>query len=150
MCRYADYIETVFIKEKSAAFATPGHEEIELALLRLYRATGETRYREMAAFFLNERGANAKDKDIMASYNAKNTQSHLPVREQHSAEGHAVRACYLYTAMADLAKETGDTGALSSVRGHFYRHRGKKDVHNGRDWFEPYRRGVHSAVRPAE
>lgn len=119
MCRYADYIETVFIKEKSAAFATPGHEEIELALLRLYRATGETRYREMAAFFLNERGANAKDKDIMASYNAKNTQSHLPVREQHSAEGHAVRACYLYTAMADLAKETGDTALFQACEDIF-------------------------------
>lgn len=56
MLRYADYIYRVFYEEKSAAFCTPGHEEIELALLKLSEYTGEEKYRRLAACFLEERG----------------------------------------------------------------------------------------------
>ena len=106
MCKYADYIERVFIKEKSADFITPGHEEIELALVKLYECTKDKRYLDMAVFFIDQRGNNEKEKELFSSVTKKYDQSHLPLRMQETAEGHAVRACYLYSAMADVAKET--------------------------------------------
>lgn len=102
MDRYVDYINKVFVKEGSAAFATPGHQEIEIALIRLYKATGRKKYLDLASYFINTRGT---ERDIeRTSYN----QSHVPVREQVSAVGHSVRAMYLYTSMAMLAKVTED------------------------------------------
>ncbi|MBE6952403.1 MAG: glycoside hydrolase family 127 protein [Ruminococcaceae bacterium] len=106
MCRYADLIERVFAIEKSAAFVTPGHEEIELALVKLYEVTGDERYLKLSQFFVEMRGTT--EEPDYSDYNAAQTQSHLPVREQKTAEGHAVRAMYLYSAMADLARHTGD------------------------------------------
>ena len=114
MKKYVDYIYRVFVEERTAAFATPGHEEIELALLRLYRHTGGRRYLELAAHFINTRGTSG-DFPKNEAYN----QSHLPVREQREAVGHAVRAVYLYTGMAMLARETGDTELLSACRALF-------------------------------
>ncbi len=118
MCRYADYIERRFVIEKNTNFSTPGHEEIELALYRLYEATGEERYRRLADHFINVRGT---DKDVgghigfaKGSYALRDcaedmyTQAHKPVREQDEAVGHAVRAVYLYCGMADLAYLNGD------------------------------------------
>ena len=102
MEKYADYIEKVFVTDASAAFVTPGHEEIELALIRMYRHTGNKKYLDLAAFFINKRGT--EDDIGRSDYN----QSHIPVREQSSAVGHSVRAVYLYTGMAYLAAETGD------------------------------------------
>ncbi len=101
MEKYADLIYKVFIEDQSAAFHTPGHEEIELALESLYRVTGNRKYITMQEFFLNERGKHPLEKDLQK-------QSHLPVREQHEAVGHSVRAAYLYSAMADYAIRTGD------------------------------------------
>ncbi len=102
MDKYADYIYKVFVCDSSAAFTTPGHEEIEIALIRMFRATGRKKYLDLAAFFINTRGT---ERDIgHASYN----QSHIPVREQAVAVGHSVRAMYLYTSMAMLAKDTDD------------------------------------------
>ena len=113
MKKYVSYIDKVFVKEKSAAFATPGHEEIELALIRLYRHTADKQYLDLAAHFINTRGT---ENDVgRADYN----QSDVPVREQIEAKGHAVRAVYLYTAMAMLAKETGDTALLNACRALF-------------------------------
>lgn len=115
MCRYADLIDRVFRVEKSAKFATPGHEEIELALVKLYRFTGEERYLELSRYFVDSRGqAETAAKDAPA--NLRYAQDHLPVREQTTAEGHAVRAMYLYCAMADLAYETGDETMLAACR----------------------------------
>ena len=102
MEKYADYIAKVFMEDHAAAFDTPGHEEIELALVKLYRHTGKKRYLDLAAYFVNTRGTEDDRKRV--AYN----QSHLPVREQTDAVGHAVRAVYLYTGMAYLAAETGD------------------------------------------
>ena len=102
MERYADYIAKVFMEDHSAAFDTPGHEEIELALVKLYRHTGKKKYLDLAAYFVNTRGTEGDRNRV--DYN----QSHLPVREQTDAVGHAVRAVYLYTGMAYLAAETGD------------------------------------------
>ena len=99
---YADYIYRVFVEENSASFTTPGHEEIELALVRMYRYTGKKKYLDLAAYFINQRGV--AEKDGHQDYN----QSHLPVRKQTEAVGHSVRAVYLYSAMADLALELQD------------------------------------------
>ena len=120
MCRYADYIDRVFRQEGSAPFATPGHEEIELALVKLYRCTGQQRYLELAKFFIDQRGAN--DKDLGKEYpfaQPSYSQSHLPVREQRTAEGHSVRACYLYCAMADLAAICQDEALFDACRALF-------------------------------
>ncbi|MGM9625507.1 MAG: glycoside hydrolase family 127 protein [Eubacteriales bacterium] len=99
MVDYADLVYRVFYVEKSAAFTSPGHEEIELALVKLYRETKEKKYLDLALYFVEERGRVPGSDEI---------QDHLPIRQQKTAQGHAVRACYLYCAVADLALETGD------------------------------------------
>lgn len=110
MLRYVDLIERIFIKEKSAAFHTPGHEEIELALIKLYDFTGEQRYLDMVQFFVDMRGNNDKDSKIGSRGQLpwEYAQDQAPIREQSTAEGHAVRLCYLYCGVADLAARTGD------------------------------------------
>ena len=110
MCRYADYIYRVFVEEDSASFTTPGHEEIELALIKLYHATNNEKYLELSRYFVNQRGANEKDNEnhTKTVWDRYACQNHLPVRKQTTAEGHSVRAGYLYSAMADLAREDGD------------------------------------------
>lgn len=120
MKKYVDYIRRVFVEEKSALFATPGHEELEIALMRLYRYTGERSYLELAAHFINIRGTQDDYcSEQYASYSCAHSvhnQSHLPVREQREAVGHAVRAFYLYTGMAMLAKETDDAELFAVCR----------------------------------
>ena len=103
LCKYLDLVEKVFVKENSAAFVTPGHEEIELALFKLYGCTGNERWLDLAMFFLNMRGTVPHDQSLYEGTHPKYSQSHLPVREQFEAVGHCVRACYLYSAMADAA-----------------------------------------------
>ncbi len=110
MEKYADYIAKVFMEEHAAPFSTPGHEEIELALVKMYRHTGKQKYLDLAAYFINTRGTVKEDE--RHEYN----QSHLPVREQDSALGHAVRAMYLYTGMAYLARETGDEALIAACQ----------------------------------
>lgn len=98
----------------------PGHEEIELALVKLYQATGDTLYLNMAKKFIDIRGVTFKpegDGVMSPSY----AQQHQPVREQRKAVGHAVRAAYLYSGMADVMAQTGDTSlrpALDSIWGN--------------------------------
>lgn len=106
VCKYADYIELRFKINRDTGFVTPGHEEIELALVKLYEETGEIRYLELSKFFVDMRGTKAEGLTDWSgeSYH----QGHKPVREQKTAEGHAVRAVYLYSAMADLALKYDD------------------------------------------
>ena len=108
MTDYMELIEKVFVKENSAGFSSPGHEELELALVKLYDLTGDKRWLDLSMHFVNMRGNGTKPGSDSAhsDYN----QDHLPVREQFTAEGHAVRACYLYSAMADLALRCDDAG----------------------------------------
>ncbi|MCC6805020.1 MAG: glycoside hydrolase family 127 protein [Anaerolineae bacterium] len=123
MCRYADYIESVFGTEPGKKRGYPGHEEIELALVKLYRATGEERYLRLAQYFVEERGQQPHYYDIEARQRGEDpadfwaktyeyNQSHKPLRQQDQAVGHAVRAMYLYCAAADLVYETGDAELL--------------------------------------
>ncbi|SDD56965.1 hypothetical protein SAMN02799630_03879 [Paenibacillus sp. UNCCL117] len=131
MCRFADYIDTVFGNEPGKLQGYDGHQEIELALVKLYKATGEERYRRLSQYFIDQRGqaphyfmeewlrrgktsywrpgaASAPDPAYM--------QSHLPVREQNVAVGHAVRAVYMYAAMADLALLNQDESLAEACR----------------------------------
>ena len=106
MIKYADYIYERFYVKKDAGFYTCGHPEIELALVRLYGATGQKKYLDLAGHFLEERGRHGEE--TYAFTYPFYHQDHAPVREQTTAEGHAVRALYLYTAMADVARLNGD------------------------------------------
>lgn len=102
----ADLVRSVFGPDKRRA--VPGHQEIELALVRLADATGRREYLDLAAFFLNQRG---QQHDIepypggpFAMYNDRAyRQDHRPVVEQDRAVGHAVRATYMYAGMSDIA-----------------------------------------------
>lgn len=124
MQRVADLICEVFHQEAFQQ-AVPGHEEVEIGLIRLYQVTGERRYLEMAKDFVDRRGTepnyliheSEKESwiDIFKDVNPffpQYSQCHKPVRMQDTAEGHAVRAVYLYCAMADLAYEYQDEGLL--------------------------------------
>ncbi len=130
MCRFADYIGTVFGREEGKKRGYPGHEEIELALVKLYRTTGKSRYLDLCKYFINERGsqpcyftleAEERGEESIAGSSFRSPpyaqyQAHLPVREQNEAVGHSVRAMYLYCGMADLAIETADRGLAEACR----------------------------------
>ncbi len=125
MRRYADYIATVFGREDGQMRGYPGHEEIELALVKLYHATRDQKYLNLAQYFIDERGTQPYYYDLEAlargddpaKFWAKNyayMQADRPVRELSEVAGHAVRAMYLYSAMADLAGDTGDSDLLAA------------------------------------
>ncbi len=106
MIKYADYIYERFYVKKDAGFFTCGHPEIELALVKLYNSTGAQKYLDLADYFIEERGRH--NEETYAFTYPIYHQDHAPVREQKTAEGHAVRALYLYIAMADVARLKGD------------------------------------------
>ena len=115
MKKYADYIERAFIIEKTAKFSTPGHEEIELALIKLYEHTNNKKYLDMAKFFIDNRDEN--DAPCFAElFNKKQIQSDKPVRELSVAEGHSVRAVYLYTGMAEFALKENDNDLFNACK----------------------------------
>jgi hypothetical protein len=125
LCRYADYIGSVFGAEPGKKRGYCGHEEIELALIKLYHATGQDRYLQLSHYFVEERGrlphyyhqeARARGEDPQAFWAGSYAycQAHAPVREQTEVVGHAVRAMYLYSAMADLAGELDDASLLAA------------------------------------
>ncbi len=107
-CRYADYIDSVFGPDKR--HVVPGHEEIELALVKLWRATGNDRYLKLSRFFVYEHGGK-ETHDLFGKY----CQDHLPISEQTEPVGHAVRWLYLYSAVADHAAMTGDRGHIDAM-----------------------------------
>ncbi|THD49912.1 MAG: glycoside hydrolase family 127 protein, partial [Bradyrhizobium sp.] len=119
MERYVDHIAATFGTGPSQKRGYPGHQELELALVKLYRLTGDKRRLDLAAYFIDERGrqphyftqeALARGDDP-ADYWAKTyeyNQSHVPVREQTKMVGHAVRGMYMASAIADLAFERDD------------------------------------------
>jgi DUF1680 family protein len=119
LSRYADHIDATFGREPGKKRGYCGHPEIELALVKLYHATGNPRYLKLATYFIDERGqqpnyfdeeARARGDDP-AKFWAKMyeyCQAHVPIREQTKVVGHAVRAVYLLSAVADLAHENSD------------------------------------------
>ncbi len=95
----------------------PGHQEIELALIKLFRVTGDSLYLSMSKKFIDIRGVTFHP-DGEGIMSGEYSQQHLPVREQTTAQGHAVRAMYLYSGMADVLACTGDntlSPALESI-----------------------------------
>ncbi|MGD0125879.1 MAG: beta-L-arabinofuranosidase domain-containing protein [Terriglobia bacterium] len=152
--RLADHLDSTFGPGKQAGI--PGHEEVELALVRLYRLTGEKRYLRLAEYFVNSRGQKPsiferqyeqlpeRQVDLLghpmsikdfyrrfflvnpSKFDTSYSQDQLPAREQRVAVGHAVRAMYFYSGMADLVYETGDAGlweALESLHDSVTDHR---------------------------
>ena len=112
--RSADLIDTTFGPD--ALREVPGHQEIELGLVKLFRVTGERRFLKLARFFLDERG-HANGRELQGNFGLHDyTQDHLPVREQREAVGHAVRATYMYAAMTDVAALTGDDALAAASR----------------------------------
>ena len=125
MKKNADCLYRHFITEGAEGY--PGHPEVELALMRLWRATGNEKYRELAEHFINVRGVDpdfytreAKTRGWQVwglnTSDKKYAQNHLPVREQTDAVGHSVRAVYLYTAMADIAASTREPALVEACR----------------------------------
>lgn len=128
MCRYVDHIGSLFGPQAGQRRGYCGHEEIELALVRLGRATGEQRTLDLARYFVDERGRQPHYFDVEAAARGADpsqfrhktyayNQSHLPVREQTRVIGHAVRAMYLYAGMADVATEFGDDSLTDTLTG---------------------------------
>lgn len=126
MQKFADLICDVFHQEKYS-HAVPGHQEIEIGLIKLAEVTGENKYMDMAKDFIDRRGTEPNYlvmehknplwidifKDIRPFLPAY-SQCHKPVREQDTAEGHSVRATYMYSAMADLAAAYDDRELLAA------------------------------------
>ena len=119
--RFADYVDSKFGPEDGKLKGYPGHEIAEMALFKLYETTGEEKYKKLAEFFIDERGREPlyfdmehptpKGEPYKIDYYH---QAHIPVRQQSEAVGHAVRAVYLYSGMADMARLTGDENLLKS------------------------------------
>lgn len=105
--KWADYTCDYF--ESEVTQGTPGHPEIEMALVELYRETGKKRYLELSKFFIENRGKNLLEGD-------KRFQDHLPIREQTTMEGHAVRQLYLDSGVTDIYAETGDESLLDTLK----------------------------------
>ncbi|MCC8073290.1 MAG: glycoside hydrolase family 127 protein [Clostridiales bacterium] len=110
-CKFADLICDTFGENKIKGY--PGHEIAELALVKLYRKTGKKEYLDTADFFINERGKkpyyfDIERNKITADDNYHYNQAHIQPKYQTEAVGHAVRGVYLYSAMADIAKENCD------------------------------------------
>ena len=130
--RYADFIVSRFGPEEEKCKGYPGHEIAEMALIRLYEVTGQRKYLELSRFFLEMRGQkpyyfdledreraeyegkpyNAPKEELRFQYH----QAHLPVKQQTEAVGHAVRAVYLYSGMADVARLTQDEAMYEACR----------------------------------
>ncbi|MDC7242115.1 MAG: glycoside hydrolase family 127 protein, partial [Spirochaetales bacterium] len=129
MIRFVDHIGSIFGPGEGRKKGYPGHQEIELALMRLYKITGEKKHLDLARYFIDERGTQPHYFDLEYEARGKTDfwpdfykggkeyhQSHLPVREQKTAVGHSVRAVYMYTAMADIAARTGDESLKEACR----------------------------------
>jgi len=111
----ADLIDAVYGPDKR--HDAPGHQEIEIGLVKLYRTTGEKKYLDLAKFFLDERGKSGiRDYSSESQWeNGAYWQDHKPVTEQDEAVGHAVRAVYMYSGMADVAALTGNQEYINAI-----------------------------------
>ena len=131
--RFADFVAEKFGPEDGQSKGYPGHEIAEMALAKLYELTGEKKYLELSKFFLDMRGTKPYYFDLEEKERAEHDgrpykapdpkelrhwyhQAHLPVREQTEATGHAVRAVYLYSGMADVARLTGNEEMFAACR----------------------------------
>ena len=127
--RYVDCIDARFGPEDGKVKGYPGHEEIELALVKLYEVTGDEKHLKLAHYFIEQRGQKPLYFDIEAEKRGDGQgwsrgpysgnryyQAGAPVREQKKALGHAVRQGYLLSGMADVARETGDKSLTEACK----------------------------------
>lgn len=105
--RYADCVDRAVGDDPGELCLVPGHQIAEMGLCKLYVVTGQKKYLDLAKYFLDKRGYTSR-KDMYS-------QSHKPVLEQDEAVGHAVRAAYMYSGMADVAALTGDTAYIHAI-----------------------------------
>ena len=105
--KYADCVCKAIGPDKGQTVRVPGHQIAEMALAKLYLVTGNRKYLDEAKFFLDKRGYTSR-KDAYS-------QAHKPVVQQDEAVGHAVRATYMYSGMADVAALTGDTAYVHAI-----------------------------------
>ncbi|CAM4482498.1 hypothetical protein FHS16_004755 [Paenibacillus endophyticus] len=129
MCKFADHIVATFGARAGQLPGYCGHPEIELALVKLYKLTGNQSYLETSRFFVEERGREPKYFDVELQKRLDDGrkervdrrpmdyfQSHAPIREQRTADGHAVRAVYLFAGATDIADEYNDDSLLEAVK----------------------------------
>jgi DUF1680 family protein len=126
LSRYADHIGRLFGTGPGQKRGYGGHPEIELALVRLAEETGQRKYLDLSRYFIDERGrrephfyeeeARARGEEVRPGTEWSYSQSHLPVRDQKEVVGHAVRAFYLYSGMADIAREYNDAALLAACK----------------------------------
>ena len=109
-CKNADLLCRTFGPGPGLLKEPPGHEEIEIGLCKLYRVTGAQKYLNLAKFYIELRGRAETHK-----LRGPNQQDHKPITEQDEAVGHAVRAAYFYSGVADVAALTGDTNLVAAV-----------------------------------
>lgn len=128
--RFAEHIIRRFGPQEEKEHGFPGHQEVEIGLMKLYHVTGKEKYKSMARYFLEERGKNPGyfyeerkkrgwqhwGQYSMEPLDVKYNQAHQTIYEQKEAVGHAVRALYMYTAMADLAGTDGDERLSQACR----------------------------------
>lgn len=105
--RYADCVCREIGDKPGQQVRVPGHQIAEMALAKLYLVTGDKKYLDQAKFFLDKRGYTSRRDEY--------SQAHKPVIEQDEAVGHAVRAAYMYSGMADVAALTGDTAYIRAI-----------------------------------
>ncbi len=131
MIRCVEHIRSVIGPEEGKKHTYPGHEVLEMALCKLYEVTGDETHLNLARYFIDERGAepsyfvaegerNGRPVRPESPFNLRYYQADRPVREQEGAEGHAVRAGYLYSGMADVARLTGDEALYEACRRIWY------------------------------
>ena len=114
----ADLVNQKFGPDENQLHGVPGHQEIEIGLVKLYRLTGEKKYLDLAKYFLDERG-NAENHELYVyganGSNIDYTQDHKSVTQQFEAVGHAVRAVYMYSGMTDIAALTGNKDYINAI-----------------------------------
>ncbi len=115
--RFADCAERELGDAPGKRIVTPGHQITEMALARLYLVTGQKKYLDLAKFFLDKRGENARNAGKASNLHKsfEYDQTHKPVIAQDEAVGHAVRAVYMYSGMADVAALTGDSSYIRAI-----------------------------------
>lgn len=130
VCRIADNIADVFGDGPGQIAGYDGHQEIELALVKLYETTGDSKYLELSSYFIDKRGQQPSFFEAEADRRGRTThwhkgeiridpayfQAHLPVREQDVAVGHAVRVVYMCSGMADVAREKQDVSLVEACK----------------------------------
>jgi DUF1680 family protein len=110
--KFMDHVIDTFGFEQGKKVEVPGHEEIELALVKLYQLTSKQKYLDLAKFFIDVRGdAKVRTDKLFGTHQ----QDHMPVREQSEIVGHAVRAMYLYAGVADIAAYSGDKELIAAT-----------------------------------